>query len=58
MDSGCECSDIAHDLVPNVNLTPSHYTLIAANKANLAVLGDAVISFSIKVKSLRQIFGV
>jgi len=29
-------------------MTPSHYTLFAANKANLAVFGDTVIIFSIE----------
>jgi len=37
----------AHDLVPNVNITPSQYSLFAANKASLDVVGDAVISFAI-----------
>jgi len=38
---------IAHDLVPNANLTPSRHSLSTANKANLDVLSDAVISFAI-----------
>ena len=33
--------------MPNASLTPSRYSLFAANKANLDVLGDAVISFAI-----------
>jgi len=47
LDSSCERSVIAHDLVPNASLTPSCYSLFAANKANLAVFGDAVVKFSI-----------
>jgi len=45
LDSGCERSVISADLVPNAELTPSQYTLYAANRANLDVLGDCVISF-------------
>jgi len=48
LESSCERSVIAHDLVPNASLTPSHYTLFAANKANLAVLGNTVITFTIE----------
>jgi len=33
--------------VPNAKLTPLQYSLFAANKANLDVLSDAVISFLI-----------
>ena len=47
LDSGCERSVISADLVPNAELTPSQYTLYAANRANLDVLGDCVISFVI-----------
>jgi len=47
LDSGCERSIQSADLVPNAELTPLQYTLYAANKANLDVLGDCVISFVI-----------
>jgi len=47
LDSGCERSVISADLVPNAELTPSQYTLYAANKASLDVVGDSVISFVI-----------
>jgi len=47
LDSGCEWSVISADLVPNAELTPSWYTLYAANKASLDVVGDSVISFVI-----------
>ena len=47
LDSGCERSVISADLVPNAELTASQYTLYAANRANLNVLGDCVISFVI-----------
>jgi len=47
LDSGCERSVISTDLVPNAELTPSRYTLYAANKASLDVVGDSVISFAI-----------
>jgi len=47
LDSGCEQSVISADFVPNAELTPLQYTLYAANKANLDVLGDCVISFAI-----------
>ena len=47
LDSGCKQSVISADLVPNANLTPSQYSLFAANKASLDVVGDAVISFAI-----------
>jgi len=33
--------------VPNANLTPLQYSLFAANKASLDVVGDTVISFAI-----------
>jgi len=47
LDSGCKQSVISTDLVPNVKLTPSQYSLFAANKASLDVVGDAVISFAV-----------
>jgi len=47
LDSGCEWSVIAADLVPNAKLTPLQYFLFAANKASLDVLGDTVIPFVI-----------
>jgi len=47
LDSGCERSVISADLVPNAKLTPSQYSLYAANKASLDVVGDSVISFVI-----------
>ena len=43
----CSIVVISADLVPNVELTPSQYTLYAANKASLDVVGDSVISFVI-----------
>jgi len=45
LDSGCERSVIAAGLVPEAKLTPSQYSLFAANKASLNVLGDTVIPF-------------
>jgi len=47
LDSGCEWSVIAADLAPKASLKPSQYTLFAANKANLDVLGDTVLPFVI-----------
>jgi len=47
LDSGCERSVISADLAPKANLNPSQYTLFAANKANLDVLGDTVLPFVI-----------
>ena len=47
LDSGCERSVISADLVPNAELTPSKYTLYAANRASLDVVGDYVILFVI-----------
>jgi len=47
LDSRCKQSVISANLVPNANLTPSQYSLFAANKASLDVIGDAVISFAI-----------
>ena len=47
LNSGCEWSVISADLVPNAELTASQYTLYAANRASLDVLGDCVISFAI-----------
>jgi len=47
LDSGCERSVIAADLAPKASLKPSQYTLFAANKANLDVLGDTVLPFVI-----------
>jgi len=47
LDSGCERSVIAADLAPEASLKPSQYTLFAANKANLDVLGDTVLPFVI-----------
>ena len=47
LDSGCEHSVINAALVPNVELSPSEYTLYAANRASLDVIGDCVISFAI-----------
>jgi len=47
LDSGCERSVISADLVPNAELMPSQYTLYAANKASLDVVGDSIISFVI-----------
>jgi len=43
LDSGCERSVINADLVPNAELTPSLYSLYAANKASLDVISDTVI---------------
>jgi len=47
LDSGCERSVISADLAPNASLKPLQYTLFAANKANLDVLGDTVLPFVI-----------
>jgi len=47
LDSGCERSVISADLALNASLNPSQYTLFAANKANLDVLGDTVLPFVI-----------
>jgi len=47
LDSGCERSVISAGLVPESKLTPSQYTLFAANKASLDVIGDTVIPFVI-----------
>jgi len=47
LDSGCEWSVISAGLAPESKLTPSQYTLFAANKASLDVLGDTVIPFVI-----------
>ena len=47
LDSGCERSVIAADLAPKASLKPLQYTLFAANKANLDVLGDTVLPFVI-----------
>jgi len=40
-------SVIAADLAPKVKLTPSQYSLFAANRASLDVLGDTVLPFVI-----------
>ena len=47
LDSGCERSVIAADLAPNANLTPSQFSLFAANRASLDVLGDTTLPFVI-----------
>ena len=47
LDRGCERSVISADLAPNAKLTPLQYSLFAANKASLDVVGDTVISFAI-----------
>jgi len=47
LDSGCERSVIAADLVPNANLTPLQFSLFAANRASLDVLGDTTFPFVI-----------
>jgi len=47
LDSGCERSVISADLALNASLKPSQYTLFAANKAKLDVLGDTVLPFVI-----------
>jgi len=47
LDSGCEWSVIMAGLAPEAKLTPSQYSLFAANKASLDVLGDTVIPFVI-----------
>jgi len=48
LDSSCEQSVIAADLAPQAKLTPSQYSLFAANRASLDVLGDTVIPFVIE----------
>ena len=45
LDSGCERSVILADLAPNAKLTPLQYSLFAANRASLDVLGDTVLPF-------------
>jgi len=45
LDSGCKRSVIAADLAPNANLTPSQFSLFAANRASLDVLGDTTLPF-------------
>jgi len=48
LDSGgCQRSVISADLAPVAKLNPSQYSLFAANKASLDVLGDTVIPFVI-----------
>jgi len=47
LDSGCERSVIAADLAPNANLTPSQFSLFAANRASLDVRGDTTLPFVI-----------
>jgi len=47
LDSGCERSVIMADLAPKAKLTPSQYSLFAANKASLDVLSNTVIPFVI-----------
>ena len=47
LDSGCERSVISADLAPKSELSPSQYSLYAANRASLDVLGDTVIPFVI-----------
>jgi len=47
MASLCKWSVITAGLAPESKLTPSQYTLFAANKASLDVLGDTVIPFVI-----------
>jgi len=42
LDSGCEQSVIAADLAPYAKLTPSQYSLFAANRASLDVLNDSL----------------
>jgi len=47
LDSRCERSVVSADLALNASLNSSQYTLFAANKANLDVLGDTVLPFVI-----------
>jgi len=47
LDNGCKRSVIVADLVPTVKLTPSQFSLFAANRASLDVLGDTVLPFVI-----------
>jgi len=54
LNSGCERSVISAELVPNAELTPSQYSLYAANKASLDVVGDSVISFVIDGQSMGK----
>ena len=56
LDSGCERSVIAADLAPESKLTPSQYSLFAANKASLNVLGDTVIPFVIDGHAFEAMF--
>jgi len=47
LDSGCERSVVPAGLASESKLAPSQYTLFAANKASLDVIGDTVIPFVI-----------
>ena len=47
LDSGCERSVISADLAPNAKLTPSQFSLFAANRASLDVIGDTTLPFVI-----------
>ena len=58
LDSGCERSVINADLVPNAKLTPLQYSLYAANKASLDVVGDSVISFVIDGQHFEAVVSV
>jgi len=44
---------ISADLVPKAKLNPSQYSLFAANKASLDVLGDTVIPFVIDGRAFK-----
>jgi len=47
LDSGCERNVIARSLVPNLELAHSRYTLSAANKMDLPILGDTDLQFTV-----------
>jgi len=47
LDSGCERSDIAHNLALHATMTLSRYTLSATNCMDLPILGDADFQFTI-----------
>ena len=53
LDSGCERSVIAADLAPNANLTPSQFSLFAANRPVLTFLVTLLFHLSLTVTTSR-----
>jgi len=47
LDSGCECSVISRNVIPNAKLTHSRYSLTVADKASLPILGDMNLHFEV-----------